>query len=325
MKSRTGPNNRMLWLSMLPSTGTSKYMSVPEIFDRHARQLRRRRASGCGFFAETMASDLFERLDSGKIVDIDPLGALQAPFAKHEIPHTVLASFMATALVVAGIHALGVLRQRNVEFNRKGLMLALAIALPATLMQPLVGHFAGEQVAEHQPLKLAAMEGLAHTQAHAPLSLGPVEIPGLLSFMAFGDFAATVQGLDAFPVADHPPRVVRYAHLTMISLGTAAAGYAALTLFLLVRRRRLPSARWWLLLTIALAPVGMIAMEAGWIVTEVGRQPWTIYGVLRTQDAITPVTGLLLPFAIFALVYAVLGFVVARMVWGQIVATQEAP
>jgi cytochrome bd ubiquinol oxidase subunit I len=265
------------------------------------------------------------RLDNGKIVDIDPLGALHAPFAKHEIPHTVLASFMATALVVAGIHALGVLRQRNVEFNRKGLMLALAIALPATLMQPLVGHFAGEQVAEHQPLKLAAMEGLAHTQAHAPLSLGPVEIPGLLSFMAFGDFDATVQGLDAFPIEDHPPRVVRYAHLTMISLGTAAAGYAALTLFLLVRRRRLPTERWWLLLTIALAPVGMIAMEAGWIVTEVGRQPWTIYGVLRTQDAITPVTGLMLPFAIFALVYAVLGFVVARMVWGQIVATQEAP
>jgi cytochrome bd ubiquinol oxidase subunit I len=265
------------------------------------------------------------RLDNGKIVDIDPLGALHAPFAVHQIPHTILASFMATALVVAGIHALGVLRQRNVAFHRKGLMLALAVALPATLMQPIVGHFAGEQVAEHQPLKLAAMEGLAHTQAHAPLSLGPVQIPGLLSFMAFGDFAATVQGLDAFPVEDHPPRVVRYAHLTMIGLGSAAAGYAALTLFLLVRRRRLPTERWWLLSTIALAPVGMIAMEAGWIVTEVGRQPWTIYGVLRTKDAITPVTGLMIPFVIFALVYAVLGFVVARMVWGQIVATQEAP
>lgn len=264
------------------------------------------------------------RLDGGNLVDINPLGALQAPFAKHEIPHTILASFMATALVVAGIHALGVLRQRNVEFHRKGLMLALVIALPATLLQPVVGHFAGEQVAEHQPLKLAAMEGLQHTQAHAPLALGPIEIPGLLSFMAFGDTAATVQGLDAFPVEDQPPRIVRFAHLTMIGIGTAAAGYAGLTLLLLLRKRRVPTARWWLRATVGLAPFGMLAMEAGWIVTEVGRQPWTIYGVLRTRDAITPVTGLMLPFAIFALVYTLLGIVVARMVWSQIKATQEA-
>jgi cytochrome bd ubiquinol oxidase subunit I len=264
------------------------------------------------------------RLVGGQLTDIDPLGALRAPFAKHEIPHTMLASFMATALVVAGIHALGVWRRRNLGFHRRGLTLALAIALPATLLQPLVGHFAGEQVAELQPLKLATMEGLQHTQAHAPMALGPIEIPGLLSFMAFGDTSATVRGLDAFPGQDHPPHLVRYAHLTMIGLGTAAAGYAALTLLWIVRRRRLPTARWWLLATIIAAPAGMIAMEAGWIVTEVGRQPWTIYGVLRTADAITPVTGLALPFAVFALVYALLGVVVARMVWSQIKATQEA-
>jgi cytochrome bd ubiquinol oxidase subunit I len=265
------------------------------------------------------------RVVDGALVDIDPIGALQAPFARHEIPHTVLASFMATALAVAGIHALGVLRRKQIAFHRKGLMLALAVALPATLLQPLVGHYAGEQVAEMQPMKLAAMEGLQHTQTHAPLSLGPIEIPGLLSFMAFGDVDAKVKGLDAFPVDDHPPRVVRYAHLTMIGLGSIAAAYAALTLLFLLRRRRLPDSTWWLRATIALAPAGVVAMEAGWIVTEVGRQPWTIYGVLRTRDAVTPVTGLLLPFGLFALLYAVLGVVVLRMVWRMIASTNQDP
>lgn len=265
------------------------------------------------------------RVENGKLVDIDPVGALYSPFAQHQIPHTVLASFMATALVVAGIHALGVLRHRQSAFHRQGLKLALVIVLPATLLQPIVGHFAGEQVAQLQPLKLAAMEGLQHTQAYAPMTIGPIEIPGLLSLVAFGDSAATVQGLDAFPRQDHPSGIVRYAHLTMVGLGMAAAAYAAITVFLLAWLRRLPQSRWWLRATIALAPAGMIAMEAGWIVTEVGRQPWTIYGVLRTRDAITPVTGLTLPFAIFAVIYALLGFVVARMVWTQISATREAP
>jgi cytochrome bd ubiquinol oxidase subunit I len=260
----------------------------------------------------------------GKLENIDPVAALSAPFAKHEIPHTVLAAAMATSLLVAGIHALGMLRGHQVAFHRAALKIALTIAIPSTLLQPIVGHFAGEQVAEMQPLKLAAMEGLQHTQSHAPLAIGPVEIPGLLSLMSFGDTNAVVQGLDAFPVEDHPPKIVRFAHLTMIGLGMTAAAYAAFTLLVLLRRRRLPEQRWWLKATILLAPAGMVAMEAGWIVTEVGRQPWIIYGVLRTKDAVTPVTGLILPFVLFAVLYAVLGFVVARMLWTQIATTQHA-
>jgi len=258
------------------------------------------------------------RMEGGQMVDIDPLAAMATPFAAHEVVHTVLAAFMATAMAVAAIHAWALLRRPDAPFHRAALALALALAIPSALAQPLVGHQAAQMVAEHQPLKLAAMEGLAETTTGAPMRLGPIEVPGALSWLAFGDADATVTGLADFPAADHPHPIVRTAYLIMVGLGSAAALYAVVTLISCWRRRGLPSARWWLRATLLLGPAGTIAMEAGWTVTEVGRQPWTIYGVLRTADASTPVTGLWLPFTLFALVYVGLAAVVVAVLIYQL-------
>ncbi|HWM86465.1 MAG TPA: cytochrome ubiquinol oxidase subunit I [Kofleriaceae bacterium] len=265
------------------------------------------------------------RLEDGKLVDIDPIAAMATPFALHEVLHTILAAFMATALAVAAIHAWALLRGTNTRLHRNALALALALGIPSALAQPIVGHMAGQMVARHQPLKLAAMEGLEKTTAGAPLHLGPIEIPGMLSWLAFGDTDATVIGLEEFPAADRPHSIVRVAYQVMIGLGSAAAAYAIITLLLVWRRRGLPDSRWWLRITVLLGPAGVIAMEAGWTVTEVGRQPWTIYGILRTADAATPVGGLWLPFTLFALVYLGLAVVVVAVLIHQVRQTTEPP
>jgi cytochrome bd ubiquinol oxidase subunit I len=265
------------------------------------------------------------RVAGGQLVDIDPLAAMATPFAVHEVLHTVLAAFMATAMAVAAIHAWALLRRPGAPLHRAALALALALALPSSLAQPLAGHHAGQVVAEHQPLKLAAMEGLLETTSGAPLHVGPIAIPGMLSFLAYGDASATVRGLAEFPAADRPHPIVHVAYQVMIVLGSAAAAYAVLTLLLCWRRRGLPVARWWLRTTLLLGPAGVIAMEAGWIVTEVGRQPWTIYGVLRTADAATPIGGLWLPFALFAAVYLGLAAVVVAVMAHQVRQTTGTP
>jgi cytochrome d ubiquinol oxidase subunit I len=260
------------------------------------------------------------RVDAtGALVDIDPIAAMGTPFAPHEVVHGVLAAVMATAMAVAAIHAWALLRDPGAALHRRALGLALALGLPAALAQPLVGHQAGQMVARHQPAKLAAMESLEHTQSHAPGHIGPFEVPGMVSFLALGDVSATVLGLEAFAPEDRPPVLpVHIAHQTMVGLGTVAAIYATITLLWLLRRRRLPSSRAWLWATVLLGPAGLVAMEAGWTVTEVGRQPWTIQGVLRTADAATSVTGLWLPFTLFAVVYlglaVVCGVVLVRQV-----------
>ena len=257
----------------------------------------------------------------GQLTAIDPLGALKTPFALHEIVHGSLASYAATALAVAGVHGFALLRKPDSRFHRHALGLALAMAIPTSLLQPLAGHFAGQQVATHQPAKLAAIEQLQHTQAGAPLTLGPLEIPGGLSFMAFNDFHAVVQGLDAFPPADRPPALIRPAFLLMVALGTGLAGYALWALWLLWRRRDLAQQRCFLWTTLLAAPMGFIALEAGWVVTEVGRQPFVVYGIIRTAATVTPASGLAGRMVVFALIYLVLAATVAVVLGRHIRAT----
>src|SRR6478609_3058229 len=149
------------------------------------------------------------RIEDGKLVDIDPYGALHSPFALHEIPHTALAAYAATGFAVAGIHAWALRKRGPNIFHARALKLALAVAIPAALIQPAVGHFAGHQVAHYQPLKFAALEDEEHTEKHAPMRVGPFQIPGMLSWLATGDPDATVIGLDAFPAADRPHSIVQ--------------------------------------------------------------------------------------------------------------------
>ncbi|MGK2856065.1 MAG: cytochrome ubiquinol oxidase subunit I [Thermoanaerobaculia bacterium] len=243
------------------------------------------------------------RIENGEFVDIDPFRAMLTPFALHTITHMVAAAYMATGFAVAGIHAWSFLTDRGNGFHRKAMTIALAVAIPFTLAQPLIGDFAGKQVAKHQPLKLAAMERLEKTEEGAALRIGPIEIPGLLAFISYGDFNATVRGLEEWPREDWPHPMVSWSFKLMVALGMWMALVAAFALFLLARKKPWTSNRWLLRALVISAPMGFIAIEVGWVVTEVGRQPWVIYEIMRTVDSVTPMPGLVIPFTLFSLIY----------------------
>jgi cytochrome d ubiquinol oxidase subunit I len=253
---------------------------------------------------------------------------MSTPAAFPQVLHMMLAAYAATGFAVAGIHAWLILRGRTHPFHRHALRIALVVGIPAALLQPISGDISARYVARWQPAKLAAMEGQFRTERGAPLRIGglpdeetmttpwAIEIPRALSLLAFHDPEATVQGLEAFPRDEWPPVAVTHmAFQVMVAIGSYLAVVAAWALVLMLRRRPL-EARPWLLRALAVAtPLGFIATEAGWVVTEVGRQPWIIYGVARTADAVTPMPGLVVPFTIFTLMYiglAVIVFVLLR-------------
>jgi len=270
------------------------------------------------------------RVEDGHLVDIDPMAAMATPFATHEVLHMTLAAYAATAVAVAAVHAVILRRNPGLSFHRKALAICFAVAIPTALAQPVVGHFAAERVAEHQPMKLAAMEGQYRTERAAPLRIGgipdhdaettrfAIEIPGGLSWLAYGDRNATVLGLEEYPRADWPHPIVHVAFQVMVGLGGFLAFVAAWALVRFARRRSLADSRPFLLAAIVAGPMGFLAIEAGWTVTEVGRQPWVIYGVMRTADAVTPMPGLVVPFAIFAAIYLGLAAAVTMVLWRQV-------
>jgi cytochrome d ubiquinol oxidase subunit I len=259
---------------------------------------------------------------TGKIIAIDHAVALTTPAGLHETVHMALAAYLSTGLVVAALHA-AMLRRRSSTFHHKALAISLAVVVPCALLQPLVGHFAGQRVAELQPVKLAAMEGIEKTTAHAPLTIGPIEIPDLVSILAYDDPDAVVLGLDQVPVQDRPPSVTAIAFDAMVALGMAIGAYGLWVAIVYMRRKRLPASRRFLLATVLLGPAGMLAMEAGWCVTELGRQPWVVYNIQRTAAAATPAPGLAVPFAVFAAVYALLAVVVVLALRRHVRAAEE--
>jgi cytochrome d ubiquinol oxidase subunit I len=201
---------------------------------------------------------------------------------------------------------------------------ALSFAALAAPAQVIVGDWAGRTVAENQPVKLAAFEGLAQTTEGAPFTIGGwydedanrlgggIEIPNLLSLLATHDPNGTVEGLDTVPADDRPPvNVVRYAFLTMVGIGTALAGLGAVFVLVWWRRRRLPRSPWFYRAVMAAGPLALVALIAGWVTTEVGRQPWIVYEVMRVSDAVTGNDGLEVGFAALVLVYVGLGCAVA--------------
>jgi cytochrome d ubiquinol oxidase subunit I len=270
----------------------------------------------------------------GVVVGVDPVAAM---FNSAMFPtglHMTVAAFEAVGLGVAAIHALALLRAPGSPFHRAAIRIALPIGAAAALFQPFTGHIVGEHVAEHQPVKLAAMEALFETTSAAPMTIGgwpdeatattsyAIEIPYLLSLLSFGDVDATVQGLNDFPREDWPPVAVTHvAHQVMIGLGTYMAAVSALWLAVWAWRRRLPEDRRLLWLLASTGPMGFVCIEAGWTVTEVGRQPWIIQGVMRTADAVTPMPHLTVPFLAFTALYIGLGVVVTGLMWRQVLAT----
>lgn len=271
------------------------------------------------------------KLVGGQPVDIHPLAALSNPAALHETIHMTIAAYAASGFAVAGIHAFMLLRDRNNLFHKKGLAIAFSVGALAALAQPLSGDLAAREVARLQPIKMAAFEGLFETQRGAPLAIGgipdvkahrlryAIELPDMLSLMTYHDPHALVRGLESFPQSDWPPLIpVHLAFQTMVGAGFAMSALALWAGWLLWRRRTIYSSDWFLRAMVAGSPLGLIAVEAGWTVTEVGRQPWVIYGVMKTADAVTPMPGLAATFILFTVLYIFLAVTVAYLLWRQV-------
>src|SRR2546422_5910580 len=262
-------------------------------------------------------------LVNGQAVNVDPIAAMANSAALEQTLHMTLAAYAATGFAVAGVHAFLLLKDPDNAFHRRALTIALMVGAPAAVLQPLSGDFAARSLAVHQPVKLAAAEALFETQSGAPLTIGgwpdvekratrfAIEIPRGLSLLAFHDPGAEVKGLDAVPRNEWPNvAAVHLSFQVMVGIGTYLALVALWAGWLAWRRADLAHARW-LLRAIALAtPMGFIAVEAGGMVTGLGRPPWGIYGVLKTRAAVTPRPGFVVPVVTFTLAYCFLGVTV---------------
>jgi cytochrome d ubiquinol oxidase subunit I len=263
----------------------------------------------------------FELSAAGRVVDVQPIRAMLNPSTPVMTTHMILAGYMATGLTVASVYAAGILRGRRDTYHRRGLALGLSLGLAIAPAQVVVGDLAARLVAERQPMKLAAMEGLWDTTARAPLTIGGIplpdreetvlgiRIPGALSWLAYGDADAVVRGLKEAPPADRPNTVlVHIAFQAMVGIGFALLGLGVWALIGWLRRgrRALPDGRWFLRAAAVAGPAAFVALEAGWIVTEVGRQPWIVYGQLRTADAVTSRGGIGWWLAVTVGIYLVL-------------------
>lgn len=267
----------------------------------------------------------------GKYLNIDPIQAMFNKAWFSQALHMCLAAFTATGFAVAGVHALMILRNQNKEFHLKAFKIAAIFACIGALLQPLSGDISAKDVAKRQPAKLAAMEALYRTEKPAPLLIGgivnekdktvkgAIEIPGALSFLAHGDFKAEVKGLDQIPENEHPPvAITHYAFQIMVGIGTLLMLVSLIYFFNLIKKKQLLEQPWLLKLFVFAIPLGYVALEAGWVVTEVGRQPWIIYGIMRTKDAVTPMPGIAYSFYIFSAIYLSLSIIVTFLLYRQI-------
>ena len=277
------------------------------------------------------------RLVDGKPVDIDPIAAMMNPAAFSQTLHMTLAAYAATGFAVAGIHAFMLARNRESRFHRAALAIALLVGGVSAILQPLSGDKLAKSVAQTQPVKLAAFEGQFHTEQGAAFRIGgipdeaagvtryAIEIPYALSFLAYGDPHAVVKGLNEFPADQRPPvAIVHIAFQIMVGCGVAMMLVALWAGWRYLRGRRKQTwldSKWFLRVLVIAAPLGFIAIETGWVVTEVGRQPWIIYGVMRTSEAVTPMPGLILPFITFTVLYFFLAAITVWLLFRQVAFT----
>jgi len=257
----------------------------------------------------------FDLSSSGEVTNVRPLEALFNPNLWHTEVHMYMAGLIVASALVAGVYAMAWLRGRRDRYHRAGLIVPLAILALAAPAQVVVGDWAARTVTKEQPTKLAAIEGLDETTKGADLTIGGIyfdgkvyggiSIPSGLSLLAEHDPNATIEGLDAVPPDDRPPvGIVRNSFQVMVGIGTLLALLGVWFVWSRWRRGALPGSRWFYRGVVIAGPAAVFALIAGWIVTEVGRQPWIVYELMRTEEAVTGAEGIPIGYATLVVVYA---------------------
>jgi len=256
----------------------------------------------------------FTLTSSGKVTDVHPWQAMFNGRAFLQFAHMWLGAYMLVGFVVAAVYAAGRLRGRDDPHHRLGLAVPLRFASVAAILQPVVGHILGMALGDIQPSKLAAFELATTTEQPAPLRIGGLlingkaegylEIPKWGSFIARGSFSKPVRGLDTFSPDELPPiNTTHVAFQAMVGIGTLLAVAVVIYWLARWRGRDLADHRWALRCLVLAGPLAVLALECGWVATEVGRQPWTVFGILRTVDAAGDNPGLWWVFSGVAVVY----------------------
>lgn len=261
----------------------------------------------------------FELAADGSVASVDPLAALLNPATLYEVPHMILAAYMVVGFGLASVYAIGMLRGRRGRRHRLGLIIPLSVAAICAPFQILVGDIAARSIADHQPSKFAAFKCITETGADKPLAIGgictddgivgAIEIPALDSLLTGFSTDTVLTGLDSIPAEEQPPAkaLLNLSFNVMVGIGMALLALGAWFGWTWRRKRDLPSSDWFLRAVAVSGVAAVVAMEAGWIVTEVGRQPWIVYKVMPTSEAVTDAGGLWFVFGGAVLLYAALG------------------
>jgi cytochrome d ubiquinol oxidase subunit I len=258
-------------------------------------------------------------LKGSEVTDVEPLKVIFNNAVPYEVPHMILAAYLVTGFLVASVYAVGMLRGRRDRYHRLGLLIPLTLAVIVTPIQFAVGDTAARAIANDQPIKFAAMECVQETSTHVTEYIygrctsdgvkGGIGIPGFDSFLVGWSTSTQVTGLDTVPPDDRPPAntMLHWAFDTMVGICSALI---LLGLWLGIswwRKREIPGSPWFLRAVALSGIASIVALECGWIVTEVGRQPWVVYEIMRTKDAVTGASGIWVTFAIVFVLYTLLG------------------
>ena len=258
-------------------------------------------------------------ISGGEVTDVEPLKVIFNNAVPYEVPHMILAAYLVSGFLVASVYAVGMLRGRRDRYHRLGLLIPLSMAVIVTPIQFAVGDTAARAIAEDQPIKFAAIACVQHTATHVPEYIGGrctsdgveggIKVPGLDSWLVGFSADTEVTGLDTVKPEDRPPAntMLHWAFDAMVGICTMLIGLGLWLGIAWWRKRDIPKSKWFLRAAALSGVASVVALECGWIVTEVGRQPWVVYEIMRTEEAVTGASGIWVTFSIVLVLYTLLG------------------